>query len=96
MENDRIELECCTNDDCNPQPIFTWSQTTQNETAPLSTFTNETLSTKSGQICNKINFKVTREHDERKFTCSVTNDALNGASIEKTLQLEVECNFQKK
>lgn len=24
LENDRIELECCTNDDVNPMPLFKW------------------------------------------------------------------------
>ena len=31
VENEKINLECCTNDDANPQPLFKWYRLARNQ-----------------------------------------------------------------
>ena len=106
VENEEVALECCTNMDANPLPVFEWTKvqavTTRfgavkrNERIHLFTSSSTALDKQSGKICSVFRVNLTREDNGRLFKCSVLNDAIK-QPIEERLAISVECiNLNKK
>lgn len=106
IENDLINLECCTNDDINPQARFEWTKVSRNNILPQpivisSTTLRSTTSqhaaknANSNQLCNSLQLNLTRQDNNYYFKCSVTNDALLNAKKEDSFFVSVECKYIK-
>ena len=98
IENDLINLECCTNDDTNPEPRFVWSKLARNshkqqQQQPIIINSNGLHVNTNGQLCNSLQLNLTRQDNNYFFKCSVTNDALINAKKEETFFISIECNY---
>ena len=100
IENDLINLECCTNEDINPQPRFEWSKVSRNnklQSIVISTSSNQhtnydVVKNSKNQLCNSLQLNLTRQDNNYYFKCSVTNDALLNSKKEDSFFVSVECN----
>lgn len=87
VENDKVELECCTNGDANPEPEFTWFH--------YHNIVNhmESLSYRNmNQKCSRTIVKLSRKANGIPFRCHVSNEAVK-EPLRSNLQLNVECNL---
>jgi hypothetical protein len=105
VENDRVQLECCTNSDVNPDPIFEWHRQDQRAVAASTSAalaklkyrvlrSNRTvkLNEQLNRLCNYLPLNLTRYDNDAAYKCVVTNDALfNKPPAEDTILLNVEC-----
>jgi len=109
VENDKIKLECCTNNDANPAPLFKWHKISRS-TGLKSTFNyndaillqqnrlENTNYLKSKHMCNYLSLNLTRMDNEFIYKCSVSNEALSETNVflEDSIKLSVECKIWKK
>lgn len=92
VENDPISLECCTNSDANPVPIFVWTKISRKteKSVNLDQIIEHTmLSSDKSKICDYLKINLTRDDNDHYFKCSVTNRAIKGP-INKNLFISVE------
>ena len=105
MENNLVNLECCTNSDANPQPRFEWSRMAKKQAKSRShsrPFDNDTQKTNSeivylsgGKICNVLQLNLSRYDNNHFYKCSVSNEALiNKKSLDDNLFVIVECKLK--
>lgn len=101
VEGDTAELECCTNGDANPTPVFEWTKlpkTGRRSNAivlqnppPIksSRGLHQTRLNARGQLCHSLSVNVSRHDNHVVYKCSITNDATT-RTIEDTMTLSVE------
>lgn len=97
VENDRISLECCTNADVNPEPVFEWNKIerfTSIQTQSIKL--NNTIYIKEENLCNSLQINLTRFDNNFKYKCSISNEALGNRtkSVHDTISLTVECKIK--
>ena len=93
IENDIINLECCTNEDTNPMPRFEWYRVSRNN--KLQTLINNKINNKNvaiDRLCNNLQLNLTRQDNDYYFKCVVTNDALINGKKDDNFFVSVECN----
>ena len=102
VENDKIKLECCTNNDANPAPLFKWHKLSRYNlkaeninTIALLLQQNRLENTnylKGKHVCNYLSLNLTRMDNEFIYKCSVSNEALtSGVFLEDSIKLSIEC-----
>ena len=99
IENDLINLECCANEDTNPQPRFEWFRVSRNN--KLQTLINNNnnnnnknvVITYTDRLCNNLQLNLTRQDNDYYFKCTVTNDALINGRKDDSFFVSVECNI---
>lgn len=100
VEGDTANLECCTNGDANPTPVFEWiklPKTSRHNAVVLqnpppiksSRGLHQTRLNSRGQLCHALSLNVTRHDNNVVYKCSITNDATT-RTIEDTMTLSVE------
>ena len=104
VENDKIKLECCTNNDANPSPLFKWYKLARQGVKSLSTVSADAVLIqqnvlentdylKNKHLCNYLHLNLTRLDNEFIYKCSVSNEALSyNVYLEDSYKLSVECN----
>lgn len=104
VENDKIKLECCTNNDANPPPLFKWHKLSRNGLKLGNNINNDAILLqqnrlentnylKSKHMCNYLSLNLTRMDNQFIYKCSVSNEALSGSGVflEDSIKLSVEC-----
>ncbi len=104
VENEKINLECCTNSDANPQPLFKWYKLSRNQANEdddaILLQKSDSINQKNiyynseNRICSRLSLNLSRYDNDYVYKCSVGNEALiNKKSLNENLKLSVECMY---